>query len=282
MTGEQTVNRIDATFAALRAKGSFAIQPYLTSGFPTPTLWRELVLGLAESASMFEIGMPFSDPLADGVTVQRAYQRALENGITPRACLDLIADVRGQIETPMLLMGYVNPMLRYGLERFVADAKEAGADGLIIPDVPVEESDEIQDLADEAGLRLIHFLAPTSDEKRIARVAERAKGFIYCVSLTGVTGARSELSSVLPDFLARVRAQTDVPLVVGFGISRPEHVQRIAQMADGAIVGGALIDVIERGEKEDGDVVAAARAFIRSLRDAADSSVRPASATQPA
>lgn len=273
-TAALVINRIDRTFDELRSSGRIALKAYLTAGFPTLEASRDVILALIDAgATMVEIGMPFSDPLADGTTIQRANQRALDNGVTATTCLRLVESLREHTSVPLILMGYVNPMVRYGIERFVADATRSGVDGLIVPDVPLEESDDLQRVCDTAGLHLIHFLAPTSGDDRIKKVAERARGFIYCVSLTGVTGARASVSDALPPFLSRVRQHTAVPLVVGFGISRPEHVQSVGRIADGVIVASALIDTIERAGYD--NAVDAAAAFIRTLRTAADSVERP-------
>jgi tryptophan synthase alpha chain len=258
------MSRISATWDRLAAQGRRALILYLTVGFPERDSALEIVPQLVEAgADMIELGVPFSDPLAEGTTIQGATQRALRNGVTTRFCLETVHQLRERgIEVPLLLMGYLNPMLRYGMQRFCADAQSAGVDGLIFPDLPPEESDDLLRTSQEHQLDLIQFLAPTSTETRIAHVTTHATGFIYCVSVKGVTGARAEVSADLPDFIARVRTRTQTPLAVGFGISRPEHAQYVAQLADGVIVGSALISEVERG----GDVVG----FVRSLRDAID------------
>ncbi len=239
---------------------------YLTVGFPERESALELVPRLiAAGADMIELGVPFSDPLAEGPTIQAATQRALANGVTTRYCLETVRVLRERgVEAPLLLMGYLNPMLRYGMERFCRDSRAAGVDGLVFPDLPPEESSALQTACDQHDLDLIQFVAPTSTAARIAHVTQHATGFIYCVSVTGVTGARAQLSADLPAFLERVRGRTTTPLAVGFGISRPEHARRVAAIADGVIVGSALIDAIARGE----DV----EAFVRSLRAAIDES----------
>jgi tryptophan synthase alpha chain len=212
----------------------------------------------------FEIGMPFSDPLADGPTIQAATQIALENGITVKRCLTAVCDLRQRgLDQPMLLMGYLNPVLAYGVETFARDAKAAGADGLILPDLPPEEADLVREACTREGLALVFFLAPTSNAERIALVAERANGFIYLVSVTGVTGARNELPPDLREFVARVRAQTDKPLVMGFGISQPEQARLMSEIMDGFIVGSALV-------RAGGESVAAVRDLAARLRAALD------------
>lgn len=242
------MGRISDTFARLRAEQRIALMPYLTIGFPQRESALELVPAMeAAGASLFELGMPFSDPLADGATIQRATQRALDNGVNLAYCLETVAALRERgVQAPLLLMGYYNPLLRYGLERACAEFAAAGGDGWIIPDLPPEEAQELRNASTTHGLDLIMFVAPTSSDARIARIAATASGFIYCVALTGVTGARQDLAAGLEDFLARIRRHSDLPLVVGFGISQPEHVRQLARMTDGAIVGSALIQHLEQ------------------------------------
>ncbi|MGD9892881.1 MAG: tryptophan synthase subunit alpha, partial [Dehalococcoidia bacterium] len=200
-------------------------------------------------ADAVELSLPFSDPLADGATVQRSTFAALERGVTPPDVLKVTRTLRDQgVETPLIVMGYVNPMYAYGLDRFAADAAAAGIDGIICVDLPPEEAEPILAAFRPQGIDLIFMLAPTSTDARVARVAELASGFIYCVSVTGTTGMRDSVSEELPAFIARVRRHTDLPLAVGFGISRPEHVAQIGQLCEAAIIGSAIIDTIERAE----------------------------------
>jgi tryptophan synthase alpha chain len=236
MTG---VERVKNAFT----KGHPAFMPYSVLGYPTRQAGLDTVRVLVEAgADLFEFGLPFSDPLADGPTIQAATQKSLENGTTMKDCLAMTRELRQQgVETPALLMGYINPMLAYGLARFVADAAEAGVDGFIVPDLPPEEAEEMEALCAERGLALVYLLAPTSTPERIALVAQKSKGFIYLVSLTGVTGARDHLPPGLSDFVARVRSQTDTPLAIGFGISNGQQARLVAQLADGVIVGSALV-----------------------------------------
>ncbi|NJM06001.1 tryptophan synthase subunit alpha [Candidatus Gracilibacteria bacterium] len=260
------MSRIAETFARLRAEGRAALMPFVTIGFPERESALELVPALeAAGGDLFELGMPFSDPLADGATIQRATQRALTNGVNFAYCLETVAALRERgVQAPLLLMGYYNPLLQYGIERANAALAAAGGDGWIVPDVPPEEAAEMQQAAKAHGLDLIMFVAPTTPEARIAAIVERASGFIYCVALTGVTGARRDLSPDLPPLLQRVRRYTDLPLVVGFGISTREHVAKVATIADGAIVASALIDHIEHLPPE--HVVSGATEFVQSLR----------------
>ncbi len=258
------MSRIQATWERLSSANRRALILYLTTGFPEREAALDLVPRLIEAgADMVELGVPFSDPIAEGVAIQRATQRALKNGVNTAYCLDTVRTLRERgVEVPLLLMGYLNPVLRYGVERFCADAEAVGVDGLILPDLPPEEAGELQAACHVHKLDLIMLLSPTSTEQRIKHVAEHATGFIYCVSLTGVTGARAELPPQLPAFIERVRPRTQTPLAVGFGISRPEHARQVAQIADGVIVGSALVSVVEQG----GDV----EGFVRGLREAMD------------
>lgn len=265
MTGvEHGLPAIAAMFAAARAKQRAAFLPYFPIGYPSYAESLDAITTLAElGADGFEIGVPFSDPLADGPVIQAATQTALANGTTVRRCLDAVRELRLRgVMQPMLLMSYLNPLLAYGPAAFVTDAKAAGADGVIIPDLPVEETAEWAAACRSHNFAQVLFLAPTSDAARIAAVAAQASGFIYLVSVAGVTGARSELSAGLANFVARVRTRAGgVPLVLGFGISTAAHVRQIQELTDGFIVGSALIKAAQGG-------VAAVRAFASELRKA--------------
>ena len=263
------MSRIGGTFEELARAGHRALIMYLTVGYPERASALELVPVIAEAgADIIELGVPFSDPLADGATVQRATQRALLNGVNVGYCLQTVRELRAAgIAVPILFMGYYNPMLQYGLERFCADAAEAGLDGLIVPDLPAEESPDLHAACQAHALDLIFLLAPTSTDERIRDVARLATGFIYCVSLTGITGARAELPQELPHFLARVRATTQTPLAVGFGISEPRHAQQVAEIADGVVIGSALLNIVERAAEHGADDV---RAFVAAMRAGVD------------
>jgi tryptophan synthase alpha chain len=235
--------RIATAFQQAQTKQVAALMPYYTLGYPNRAASLQIIEALAPYSDLLELGVPFSDPLADGPTIQRSTQLALENGTTVAGCLDMLRELRQRgVQTPVMLMGYYNPILAYGQEKYVQDAAAAGADGFIVPDLPPEEADELEQLVQSAGLALIHFLAPTSSPERITRIARRAQGFLYLVSVTGVTGARSQVQTDLPAFVARVRQETAVPLAVGFGISTPQQAQEVGQLADGVIVGSALIN----------------------------------------
>lgn len=217
--------------------------PYVVPGYPTRddslVIVRELIQA---GADILELGVPFSDPLADGPVIQAATQQALANGITLSDCIEMVRQLRREgIGTPVLLMGYLNPMLAYDLARLADDAAQAGVDGFIVPDLPPEEAGEFERLCHERGLALISFLAPNSPPERIRMVARRAQGFIYLVSVTGVTGAREDVPAYLPDLIARVRSEAEVPLVVGFGISNGRQARAVGQLVDGVVVGSALV-----------------------------------------
>ncbi len=240
--------RIEATFARLKAEGRTGLVAFLTVGYPDVDATLRLVPALVEGgADIIELGMPFSDPLAEGPTIQRSSYAALQQGVTVSTCLDVTAKLRsGGLEAPLVPMGYYNPILNYGIEAFTRDASAAGADGLIVVDLPPEESGPLREACIASNLRLIYLLAPTSTEERIKRVAELASGFIYCVSLTGVTGARQELSQGLEAFVRRVRRFTPLPIAVGFGISQATHFEAVGRIAEAAVIGSAIIDEIDR------------------------------------
>jgi tryptophan synthase alpha chain len=217
--------------------------PYFPIGFPN---YEDSLAAIEAMASVgvdgFEIGVPFSDPLADGPTVQEATQIALKNGTTVKKCLAAVKTLREKgVSQPMMMMSYANPLIAYGIEAFVRDTKAAGADGLIVPDLPPEEAHLFAEACEREQLALIFFLAPTSNEQRIELVAANATGFIYVLSLTGITGARDQLADDLKDFIGRIRSKTNIPLVLGFGISKPQHVQQLHGLVDGFIVGSALV-----------------------------------------
>lgn len=267
MTGAATsTSRIADTFARLKDEGKTALMPYHTAGFPTLDVSKEIIRSLIEAgADMVEIGVPFSDPLADGPSVQGTSQIALDNGTRPSDCIQLVRQLRAEgIMTPFLLMGYYNPILKYGIERYVTDCADAGVDGFIVPDLPAEESDSLRQACLAHDRNLIFMVAPTSTESRLAVAASRGSGFLYCVSVRGVTGARETMSASLGDYIARIRAHTDLPLAIGFGISTPEHVNQVGEIADGAIVGAALINALN--EVSDEEKPARAAAFVRYLR----------------
>jgi tryptophan synthase alpha chain len=262
-----TDTRVTRVFAQAKAEGRAVLMPFVTIGWPKLGDTERLIPALIEGgADLIEIGIPFSDPIADGPTIQRVSQQALENGVTPVMAVDVVQKLRAEagVEAPLLFMGYYNPILAYGLEKFVADAAGAGVDGLIVPDLPPEESDQLLEACRTSGIHLIYFLAPTSTEERMAAVLERANGFIYLIALVGVTGARDQLRQGLPDYVARVRRHTDLPLAIGFGISTRAQVAEAEKLVDGVICASALLDRLSR--TRDADLPAEAKAFVRALR----------------
>ncbi len=250
--------------AELFATSHAALMPYFPLGFPNMDTSLDVITAMSKAgADAFEVGLSFSDPLADGPVIQHATQVALERGITVKQSLAMIAELRTRgLTQPFLVMGYFNPILAYGLEHFVDEAAAAGADGFIVPDLPPEEADELNRLCWKRGLGLIYFLAPTSTDDRLKLVAEKARGFIYLVSLTGVTGTRTQLSDRLGEFVQRVRHVTSTPIAIGFGVSTPEQAGEVSRIADGVIVGSALVQIVDRAE----DKPRAAAQFIRALK----------------
>ena len=257
--------QITTAFAnALRTR-SATLMPYYTLGYPDRETSLNIIEAIASDSDLLELGIPFSDPLADGPTIQHSTQVSLENGTTVAGCLDMVGELRRRgVQAPICLMGYYNPMLAYGLDRFVQEAKIAGAQGFIVPDLPPEEAVELEHLAAGAGLAYIYFLAPTSSLERIEQVTQQAQGFIYLVSVTGVTGARQALHTDLAEFVQRVRTHSAVPLAIGFCISTPAQAASVAQFSDGVIVGSALINAVDGA----GDKPTAAATFVQSLRTA--------------
>ena len=256
---------IEKTFARLRAQGRTGLVPFLPVGFPDIEATLELVPTLAEAgADIIELGVPFSDPLADGATIQKAGFHALHQGVSLRRCLEVCSTLRERgVEVPLVLMGYYNPILSMGLDVFAKQGEEAGLDGAIVVDLPPEECGPLQEACQARGIDIIYLLAPTSTDERIARACASASGFIYCVSVTGVTGARDQVPPAAFRLIQRVRAHTDLPIALGFGLSRREHIEAVGQHADAAIVGSALVDVI--GTAPRGEVVSHAQEFVAGL-----------------
>jgi tryptophan synthase alpha chain len=240
-----------------------ALIPYITVGYPSVETSLKVVPLLASSGcDIIELGIPFSDPLADGTTIQQASYEALRQGVTPWVCFEVAHELRQQVEVPLVFMTYYNPVLKFGLEQFCSKCAEVGIDGLIIPDLPPEEGQELETSTRSHGLDLIYLLSPASTEERIQLVTSKASGFIYLVSLTGVTGTRDKLPQELEGFVNKVRKGTEKPLCVGFGVSTPEQARRIAEVADGVIVGSRILQLI----KEDNSLKSL-RLFIKGLRD---------------
>ncbi len=248
----QGLPAIEAMFNTAKAQNRAAFLPFFTIGYPS---YDESINILVEMSKLgvdgFEIGIPFSDPLADGAVIQASSQVALDNGITPKHGLQAVRDLRARgVYQPIMIFSYINPLLAYGAEQFVRDAKGAGADGFIIPDLPPEEAYLFSE-CEKLGLALIFFIAPTSNPERISLVTKQSTGFLYVISVTGITGARDSLPDDLQAFIARVRSQTDKPLVLGFGISKPEQARQLHGLVDGFIVASALIRAHQNGTTSD-------------------------------
>ncbi len=240
------MNRIEKTYADLKAEGRAALNVYVCAGDPDIETTRDLILAFEKAGvDMIELGMPFSDPIADGPVIQAAGQRALEAGTTLPKVLELVAEVRKQSDIPIALMTYYNVIHKFGIQRLASEATRVGIDGLIVPDLIVEEAGDLIEAARAADLATIFFVAPTSTDDRIALADEASTGFIYCVSVTGITGARDALPGDVRDYLSDVRSKTTKPLVVGFGVSTPEQVRAMAEVVDGVIVGSAVVRQIE-------------------------------------
>ena len=275
--------RIDARFAQLKKEGRSAFVTFLMAGDPDPATSLAIIKAMPKAGSdIIEIGMPFTDPMADGPSIQAAGLRALKGGMTLKKTLELVGGFRKDDEaTPLVLMGYYNPIYIYGVDKFLADAKSAGVDGLIIVDLPAEEDDELCVPALKAGLNFIRLATPTTDDKRLPAVLANTSGFVYYVSITGITGAAAADSKVAGDAVARIKRHTKLPVCVGFGIRTPETARAIAERADGAVVGTALVDALRGSLDSDGkataktvtavaDLAASLAAGVRGAKQAAE------------
>jgi tryptophan synthase alpha chain len=263
-------NRIEARFAALKSQGRAAFIAYVMAGDPDPATSLEILKALpAAGADLIELGFPFSDPMAEGVPIQKAAQRALAAGMTVKGVLEMTARFRDSDQTtPIILMGYLNNLESYGFARFATDAAAAGVDGLIVVDCPPEEADPLVDALDAEGLALIRLATPTTDDERLKIVARRTRGFVYYVSVAGVTGAKAADATAVAPAVARVRLATGLPVAVGFGIRTPERAAAIARVADAAVVGSALVDEIAAASAEGTNPVARVAAAARALAEA--------------
>lgn len=260
------MGRLGERFRLLRARGERALVPFVTAGDPDLPTTEALVLAMAEAgADAIEIGVPFSDPIAEGPTIQRSSERALRSGTSLRRVLELVGRLRPRVELPLVLMGYANPVLAMGEARFAEAAAAVGVDGTITVDMPPEESVSLRAALVAGGVDPILLAAPTTCPERLAMLARETRGFLYYVSLTGVTGARSDLAGGIEEQVRRVRKLSDVPVCVGFGVSLPEHARRLAPFADGVVVGSALVDRIASSGSRDAAVDAAAR-FVAELK----------------
>src|SRR5215469_6843931 len=269
-------SRISKRFAELRESGELGIVAYLTAGDPTLDATLEFVLAVAEAgADVIELGVPFSDPLADGPTIQRASERALESGTTLHGVLDLVRRIRRSSQVPLVLFTYFNPILQMGLEKFAAAAAQAGSDGVLVTDLTPEESEDYRRILRAQHLDTIFLAAPTSDDERLQKISACSSGFLYLISRTGVTGAKDALPEDLPGLLRRVHKFTQLPVAVGFGISLPGHVSVLGGLADAAVVGSALVSEIEKATANDSSPAAIDRAAtaiaarVRLLKEAA-------------
>jgi len=257
------MSRIASVF---KNPGHKALVPYVTVGYPSlETTLRAVPLLAANGADIIELGIPFSDPLADGVTIQESSYQALQNGVTPEVCLETAYKVKQTAGVPLVFMTYYNPVLSYGLERFCKACLVSGVEGLIIPDLLPEEGIPLECAAQEQGIDLIYLLSPTSTRERIEMVAEKSRGFIYLVSIAGVTGARTSLPPNIKSFIARVRKAAKQPLCVGFGVSTPEQARQISRLADGVIVGSKLVQLMKADS-----TLESLKTFIQDLRRAID------------
>ncbi|MBM3263825.1 MAG: tryptophan synthase subunit alpha [candidate division Zixibacteria bacterium] len=264
------MNRIAETFETLKREGRKALIPYIAAGDPDLETTVRLVIEMERSgADIVELGVPFSDPVADGPTIQRACLRSLQKGTTLRAIVATVASIRASSRIPIVLMTYYNPILAYGVSAFCWEAARAGVNGVIVPDLPPEEGGELIDACREQGLAVNFLVAPTSTVRRTELIDAHTTGFVYCVSLTGVTGARNRMDEGAGGFMEKVRAHATRPLAIGFGISTPEQARKAVQLADGVIVGSAIIDAMERCANSDA-MVQAVGDFVAALRQGID------------
>lgn len=251
-------DQITTAIRGARSKDRPALVPYITAGFPTRAVFKQQLLAIAEVADAIEIGVPFTDPMADGTTIQRSSRVALEQGVNLPWILSELRELKGRVKTPLLLMSYLNPLLAFGLERLPQAAADAGVSGFIIPDLPLEESDDMYAALEREGLALVQFVTPVTPMERVEKLSRASRGFLYAVTMTGITGRNVALPDEVIAYFKRVREVSPVPVCAGFGIRGPEQVARLSPYVDGVIVGAALVEVIERGEDP--------AAFLRGLR----------------
>ncbi len=256
------MNRIDKTFKNLKEKNKKAFIPYIMAGDPSLDKTFEYIMLLKErGADIIELGVPFSDPLADGPTIQRAAERALQAGVTLKKIIPFVKEIRGHTDIPIILMTYYNPIFKYGEERFVSDAIDSGVDGVIIPDLPPEEAVNFKAFADKAGLDTIFLVAPTSTKERIEKIVSASTGFVYYVSMTGITGSKLALDETFRSHIELARKATNKPLAIGFGVSTPEEAKIFSNLADGVIVGSAIVKTLHENPSSAED-------WIKGLREA--------------
>ncbi len=262
------MSRINKTFERLKSESKKALIPFITAGYPDLRTTERFIFELEKSGSdLIELGVPFSDPMADGPIIQMSSERSLANGTNLKMIFELVKRVRTKTSIPIILMGYYNPFFTYGLKRVAKDARDAGVDGILIVDLPPEEAGAMKAQTDSVGLDMIFLLAPTSDNARINIITKNATGFIYYVSLTGVTGIRPTLDKDIKKHLEKIRIKTDLPIGVGFGISGPIHAKRVAKWADAVVVGSAIIKIIEKNKNKT-QMIKNVSNFISGLRRA--------------
>lgn len=261
--------RIEKVLRSLREEKKKSLIIYITAGDPDLKITEELVYSIAEAgADVVELGIPFSDPLADGPTIQQASQRSLNGKVTIPKILSTIEKIRKKSSIPIALMTYYNPIFYYGLDRFVTSSKAVRVDGLIVPDLPLEESKELRGITERSGIELIPFITPTSTTERINAITKVARGFIYCVSVTGVTGIRENLSLDVAEMIKKIRPYTDIPLAVGFGISNTKQAKEMIKYTDAIIVGSAVVKIIENYQNDLSVLLGQVRSFVKSLKEA--------------
>ncbi len=261
------MNRIDILTETLRKENRSALVPFITAGDPDLETTKQLILSIQNAgADMLELGIPYSDPLADGPTIQAASQRALDHGIRLKQIFEMVASLKGKITIPLVFFTYYNPIYRYGIEKFVEEAARAGIDGFIVPDLPVEEIDPLEKALDQHQIYLIPLVAPTSTPRRIEKISKRAKSFIYLISVAGVTGARTQTSGKAKEVLQTLRSYSERPVMIGFGISNPDQVKEMARLGvQGVVVGSALINCIQKNAGSPQMLETVAQ-FIRDLK----------------
>lgn len=256
-------------FSDLKTNDKKAFIPFITAGDPSLDMTISLISILESAgADIIELGVPFSDPIADGPSIQRSSIRSLENGTSLTNVMNMVSKVRSVSQIPIVLMGYYNPIFKYGVKRFVKDAIELGIDGVVVADLPPEEADDMISSARKHDLSTVFLIAPTSSPERIRLISEVSTGYIYCVSSMGVTGTREKISNTLSQMVKNIRQYTEKPIAVGFGVSNPEQAKEVAQLADGVIVGSAIVNIIEKYKDDHEQLVSAVESFARNLANA--------------
>lgn len=260
------MGRIQSKFKQLRKEKKKALITFITAGDPTLSTTEKLIHILEKSgADLLELGVPFSDPMADGPTIQRSSERALRSKTNLKLILNLVKKIRKKLEIPIILMGYYNPILQFGIDKFCKEAKQSGVDGLIVVDLPPEESLELQKPAQKAGIDFIYLLTPTADQKRIEKVRKLASGFLYYVSLTGITGGKLQDFNFIRNHIQKIRRSISLPICVGFGIRTPEQAKKIASFADGVVIGSSLVSLLEEKKKRAGSFLSQ---FVKKMKQA--------------